>query len=645
VREDARRSEAGFDADLLHTALRAANIPTLLMVLVHLTGDQMWLREPFCPAPIRGLGDDDTGGLPPEIRAVVREAAHHAIMAWTANPADALPALPVDLLVQMLAFAVGEPVPPEYGPMIAAELAAAGEPSASDRPGREQGTGRERSAVIIGAGASGLCAAVFLRRAGISYTIIEANVGVGGTWLENSYPGAGVDTPSHLYAFSFAPHDWPDYFSLRDDLVKYLEKLVDDYGLRPNIRFGTRVERATWDEAAGQWSLALHAADGRVDSLAADLVFSAVGIFRPPVVPQIPGLETFGGPCVHTAQWPPGLDIEGKHVALIGSGASAMQAGPAIVNDVASLTIFQRQPQWVAEFTQFRRAVPVELRRLLETVPAYRLWYRLRLAWIFNDRVYPSLRIDPAWAHPERSANAINERQRINLTSYITSELGDRADLIAAAVPTYPPFTKRMLMDNGWYRMLRRPHVRLITDPVSAVSPDGVIAATGEKTTADVLVLATGFDVTRFLNTLEVIGRSGVRLADEWEGDNARAYLGITVPKFPNFFMLYGPNVQPGHGGSVFFAIERQLNYIMDLLIEMADRDVSVVECRPDVFERYNDQLDKASAALLWTRDGVSTYYRNQRGRVVVNLPYRNVDLWHLTGHADLGDYLCTKVS
>lgn len=621
------------DEGTLADAIEVANIPTLLMVLVQLTGDRRWMQDPYRPTRVGGMGDNDSGGLAEALQAEVRDAALEAITAWRDGAPVAIPGPSPELLVEMLSWAMGESVPVEYGAMTGAQLGLEDDPVGFDVP-----EGFE--VLIIGAGVSGMCAAVTLQRAGVPFRIVEKHDTVGGVWLENRYPGAGVDTPNHLYSYSFAPYDWSQYFALRDELHEYLEHVAEQFGLRSHIQFGTEVRSATYDQDAQQWIVDVQHTDGGTETLRANVLLSSVGIFNPLKMPDIPGLDQFAGPSFHTAQWPADLDLTGMRVAIIGNGASAMQIGPEIQPDVASLTIFQRSPQWAAPFEQFRKAVPEPLRFLLREVPLYRAWYRVRLGWTFNDRVHPSLQKDPAWAHPERSLNAINDAHREYFTRHIKSEIGDRTDLLDRIVPTYPPFGKRMLMDNGWYRMLTNDNVELVTDSVASIGTDRVITEDGREFPADVLVLATGFDVLRFISTYEITGRSGRTLRETWDDDDARAYLGLAVPDFPNFFMLYGPNTQPGHGGSLIFVIEMQLRFIMDLMRQMFAGDIGAVECRQDVHDAYNDMIDRAHDNMVWTHTGMETYYRNARGRVVVNMPNRNVDMFERTRHADLEDFL-----
>jgi 4-hydroxyacetophenone monooxygenase len=317
-----------------------------------------------------------------------------------------------------------------------------------------------------------------------------------------------------------------------------------------------------------------------------------------------------------------------------------MQVAPEIQPLVETLTIFQHSPQWAAPFEQFRKTVPESVRYLMQEVPLYRAWYRARLGWTFSDRVHAALQKDPSWPHPERSLNAANDGHREYFTRYILEQLGTRTDLVDKVLPTYPPFGKRMLMDNGWFRMLTEPNVRLITDRIDHIEPDAVVTVAGTRHEADVLVLATGFDVLRFITAFDVVGRTGRTLREAWDDDDARAFLGLAVPEFPNFFCLYGPNTQPGHGGSLIFVVEQQVHYLMDLLRQMLEKGLAVVEVRRDVHDAYNAAVDAAHEQMVWTHPGMETYYRNSRGRVVVNIPYRNVDLFHMTRHADLADYV-----
>jgi 4-hydroxyacetophenone monooxygenase len=619
---------------LFADAVAVANVPSLLPMLVQLTGDRRWLEEPYRVTRARGLGDNDTGGLPESVQQEIRDAALDAILAWRAGRPAALEDVSPELGVEMLAWVVAEKVPDEYAPIIQVEL-----PAAQSRVPDPVEVPEGFQVLVIGAGVSGMGAAIRLKQLGIPFTIVEKGTQVGGTWRDNRYPGAGVDTPNHLYSYSFVPYDWSMYYCLRDELEEYLEHVAEKFALRPSIEFETTVESCEYDTQNREWIVKVQRADGTHAVKRANAVISAVGIFNPLVKPDIPGLESFEGPCFHTAEWPDDVEVEGKRVAIIGNGASAMQTGPAIQHDVEALTIFQRSPHWVAPNEHFGKKIPEPIRFLLREVPYYRAWYRMRVGWTVGDRMHKTLQKDDSWPHPERSLNRINDAHRAYFTEYLDSELGDRSDLRDKVLPTFPPLGKRLLMDNGWFRMLRNPKVTLVDEAVTEVRSDRVVTADGTEYEADVLVLATGFDVLRFINAYEVHGRSGRSLREVWDDIDARAYLGTVIPDFPNFFVIYGPNLQPGHGGSYMFTAELQTRYIMSVLTQMFEENLAAVECRQDVHDEYNERVDALHERMVWTHPGMSTYYRNERGRVVVNSPFRNAQFFAMTHKANLSDF------
>ncbi|GHE93828.1 putative monooxygenase y4iD [Amycolatopsis deserti] len=624
-------------ADLVRRAVRDANVPTLLMVLVQLTGDTRWLADPYRPTRGRGLSENDSGGLPGDVQEEIRHAAADAIIAWHDGRPMAIPEPDESLLTRMLSVAMGEEIPAEYGPMIADDLRTAlnAAPALPDVPRPPDGF----SAIVIGAGISGMLAAHHLRQAGIACTIIESGERVGGTWWHNRYPGCGVDVPSHLYSFSGVVADWPYYYATRDEIHAYLESVAAEWDIPGCTRFSTRATAARWDEAGRQWSVEITGPDGTREVLRADILISGVGAFGKPKLPDVPGLDRFAGTWCHTATWPEGLDLAGKRVGVIGNGASAMQVVPAIAGTAEFLTVFQRSAHWVAPFEKFRVPVPDPVRFLLREVPLYRSWYRQRLAWVLNDTLYQALQKDPDWPHQDRSINAINEGHRRFFTRYISAELAGRPDLVEKVTPSYPPFGKRILLDNGWYRTLKRDEVELVTDSIAEITEHGIRLVSGREVELDVIVFATGFDVVRFLSSVELTGRGGRTLGDVWHGDDARAYLGTTVPGFPNLFCLYGPNTQAGHGGSLIFYLECQMRYVLSLLGQMFDAGATVAEVRAEVSDKYNEDVDAAHERMIWTQPGFTTYYRNSRGRVVVANPWRVIDWWQMTKEAVLSDY------
>ncbi|MEU6700712.1 NAD(P)-binding domain-containing protein [Pseudonocardia sp. NPDC046786] len=612
----------------LARALEHANLPSLLPVLVQLTGDRRWLAEPYRPTRSRGMDDNDSGGFAPEVAAEIRQAVLDAVLAHEQGTPVAIPAPTGELMRELLSLANGEPATPDYAEMLAEDLGFTRPPALPIGP-----TGI--TAVIIGAGVSGMLAAIRLREAGVEHVVLEKNAEVGGGWWENTYPGAGVDTPSHLYSYSFAPRDWSTHFGKRDEVEEYLRGIADAYDLRRVIRFGTEVVAADYDERDATWTV--RTADG--DTVTASVLISATGALNRPRVPEIPGLDTFTGPIFHTARWPSGLDLTGRRVAVVGAGASAMQVVPAIADTAGALTVYQRSPQWIAPSDVYFERIDEAVHLLMNRVPYYRGWYRARLAWNVNDRVHPSLQVDPDWEHPDRSVNAVNDAHRRVFTRYLESELAGRPDLVAKSLPDYPPFGKRMLLDNGWYRTLRRDDVELVAEGVAEITPTGLVGDGGTVTGADVIVLATGFHTHRFLWPIEIRGRAGVRLADVWGPQDAHAHLGITVPGFPNLFLTCGPGTALGHGGSFITVAECQVRYIVDLLRRMVRDDLRAVEVRAEVEREYTRRHDEAHARMLWTHPGMTNWYRNAAGRIVSTMPWQVVDYWRMTHEADLADF------
>lgn len=629
------------DPAALRSAIAAANIPTLLLVLVQLTGDERWIEAPYRVIPARGVDDNDGGGLAPERQAEIRDAATVAILAWCEDQHVAIPHPSADQVLKMLRSATGEDIPDGYGPMIAHELASV----TGHSPGVVKPVAvlpQAPDVLIVGGGISGVCAGIRLQEAGIPFTIIERKKVPGGCWVDNRYPAAAVDTPSHLYSYSFARHDWRRYFATRDQVEEYVDEVVENFGLRRHIQFDTEVVQARYDDVAQGWAVQIRHGGERLETLHPRIVISAVGVFNHPKIPPIRGLDRYDGIYFHTAEWPDDVDITGKRVAVVGNGASAMQVVPAIADKVRSLTIFQRSPHWIAPFDKFEKEIPDTVRLLLDSVPLYYAWYRVRQGWAFNDKLHAMIQRDPDWPHPERAMNAANDRFREGLTRYMVSELGEHQDLLAAVLPTYPPIGKRLLFDNGWYRTLCRDNVTLVNEGVGEVREgDKVVTESGAEYEVDVLVFATGFDIVPFISTFDVVGYGGRSLKEEWGEDDAKAYHGLAVPDFPNFFILYGPNTQTGHGGSLITSLEAQLNEIMSLIGHMIADKIGSIEVRRDAYDAYNARVDEAHANMVWAHPGVVTYYRNSRGRVVAPTPFRVVDFWAMTESANLDDYRC----
>ena len=450
---------------------------------------------------------------------------------------------------EMMSFMVGERVPDEYVPMMLEEMAL-------DGTDRARFTGkrvpRRAAAPPTTAWSSSAPACPG------SWPRSGSRRRASRTWWSrrttpSAAPGSRTATPAAASTSrttstrtrSTCGRDWSEYFSRRDELHDYFESCVDRFGVRPHIRFRTEVTRAAWDEAASSWVLTLRDADGAISTMRADAVISAVGQLNRPRHPDIPGLERFKGTVAHTGAWPQDLAWDGKRIAVIGTGASAFQLVPAIAPTASHVTVFQRSPVWMFPNAHYHERVSAEHKWVLRHVPYYARWLRFLLFYPGSDAMLPVWTADPTWPHPERAVNARNDLQREQLTAWIATQVGDDAELLAKVVPDYPVVGKRMLQDNGsWLGALKRPDVELVTEKIASIDETSVIDASGRRHEVDVIALATGFYADRFLSPMQIIGRGGADLRAQW-GDEPRAYLGITVPGFPNLFCLYGPGHEP----------------------------------------------------------------------------------------------------
>ncbi|MCW5893689.1 MAG: NAD(P)/FAD-dependent oxidoreductase [bacterium] len=627
------------DDAFLAEALSHASVPTLMMSLVHLTGDAALLDGPIRPGTAT-MGAVD-GGLSRADKAVVRATALDALRAYRDRGCTLPPPPSADTIRRMMSFMVGEEVPAEYVPMMREEMALDGR-DARDVAWDAVPAARRQAlrVVVVGAGMSGLLAAIKLEEAGLPYVVIEKNAGVGGTWLENAYPGCRVDVANHFYSYSFAPnHDWSEFFSRRDELRDYFERVATDFRVRAHIRFGTEVISATFDDATSRWRVVLRTPDGRTEALAADAVVSAVGQLNRPKLPDLPGRDGFLGPAFHSARWPRDFDPTAKRIAVVGTGASAFQLVPELAPVASRVVVFQRSAPWMVPNPRYHARVGPAKKWLLRHVPYYARWYRFLLFWPGSDGLMPSLVVDPTWEHPARAVNATNDAMRAMFTQYLAAQVGDDPALLAKVTPTYPPFVKRMLQDDGsWLGALTQPHVDLVTDAIAEIAPAGVRTGDGTLHEVDAIVFATGFHATRFLWPMAVTGRDGASLHARW-GDEPRAYLGITVPDFPNLFCLYGPGTNLAHAGSIIFHSECQVRYVMGCLAALLRSGHATMEPRRAVHEAYAARFDARHAELVWSHPGAGSWYKNAAGKIVTTSPWRLVDYWRWTQAPDLADY------
>jgi cation diffusion facilitator CzcD-associated flavoprotein CzcO len=477
--------------------------------------------------------------------------------------------------------------------------------------------------IIVGAGFSGLGVAARLERAGIrSYRILEAADDLGGAWRDNTYPGCACDIPSPLYSYSFDQKpDWSSLFAPQPEILGYLHDVARKRGLYEHIRLGTRVQSATWDARWSRWTV-------RVTSGAryrARFLVLAVGPLHHPVIPELRGIETFRGPTFHSAAWRHDVDLAGRKVAVIGTGASAIQFVPAIADRVAELNVFQRTPPWI--LPKADRPFDARHRRLARSFPPYRWKVRQQLFWIHEKRATGFVADPAAMAGTAELAR-----------SYLERQVAD-PQLRARLTPDYAIGCKRLLISSDWYRTLVRPHVQVYDGGVREVLPDAVVTDDGTVVPADVLVYGTGFDAQDSVR-LEVVGRGGRTLAEAWSAGK-EAYLGTTVAGFPNMFLMVGPNSGLGHNSQVFM-IEAQARYVLDL-VRRVRRHGAAVEVRDEVQHAFNDWLNDKLTQTVWETGGCRSWYRDPRsGRNTVLWPDTTIAFWRRTRRARREDYTFT---
>jgi cation diffusion facilitator CzcD-associated flavoprotein CzcO len=474
---------------------------------------------------------------------------------------------------------------------------------------------------ILGAGFSGLCMAMSLVRAGIrTFTIYEKGDGVGGTWRDNTYPGAGCDVPSHLYSYSFAPKaDWTRKFSEQPEILAYLEECARAYDLHRHIRFGTALAAARFDEAEGAWRLRTDAGE----ELSAEVLVCGAGQLSRPRYPSISGLDQFAGAAFHSARWDHACDLRGKRVAVIGNGASAIQIIPRVAPEAGRLHAFQRSAAWV--IPRKDRAYSRFTKWAFAHVPLARRLYRAWLYWALEKNFFAF-----------RRGSWLGKLSTFFARRHLKAQIADPA-LREALLPDFPIGCKRVLISDDYYPALARENVEVVTAPIERVTADAIVTGDGQVRPVDAIVLATGFETTSLLAPLRVEGLGGVALEDAWAG-GAEAHLGVTVAGFPNLLLLYGPNTNLGHN-SIIFMIECQVRYAMRWLRALVERDLRYLDVEPARMARFNADLQRDLERSVWAAD-CGSWYKNEAGKIVNNWSTFTAAYWWRTRRFRLDDYV-----
>jgi cation diffusion facilitator CzcD-associated flavoprotein CzcO len=484
--------------------------------------------------------------------------------------------------------------------------------------------GRHVPIAILGAGFGGLGIAIRLKQEGVDdFIVFERDTEVGGTWWANSYPGCQCDVPSHLYSYSFAPNpNWTRTYPLQEELGRYARDCATRFGVLDHIRLGCEMSDAQWDEAANRWRI--ETSDGQ---FTADVLIAAPGFLSEPSIPALPGLETFAGTTFHTARWNHDHDLGGRRVAVLGTGASAIQAVPRLQPAVEYLGVFQRTPPWVMPHRD-RPITPFE-RRMYRRFPALQRLVRAGVYWS-RELIVPGLTFEP------RMMKAL---QKIALR-HMQKQVAD-PELRSKLTPTYVMGCKRILPSNEWYPALQQPNVELVTDGIREIRPEGIVTADGRVHEVDTIVLATGFKVTDISLAHRIRDANGMSMADSWNG-SPQAYLGTSVAGFPNLFFVTGPNTGLGHN-SLLFMIEAQLSYVLDALRQMRRRGASRIEVRRDAVEAYNEYIQRRLVRSVWNTGGCSSWYLDATGRNTTIWPYFTWRYWQKTRRFDPAPYMLTN--
>ena len=476
---------------------------------------------------------------------------------------------------------------------------------------------------VVGSGFGGLCMGIQLKRAGHDrFTIFEKEDRVGGTWRANTYPGCECDIPSALYSYSFAPYaEWPSKWSDQPVILKYLEKCVDDFGIRPHLQLSTQVSEIEWIESEAAWRV--RSDDG--SELLFDVVVSSTGQLSRPRYPSLPGVDSFSGTSFHSAAWDHGHDLHGCKVGVVGSAASAIQFVPEIAPVADRVYVFQRSANWILRKND-RDYSELEKKMLRAFPPLSKI--RRFLIWFGGEAL-----IYPAMKRHSRMRDYLERRTIAYLQETISAP-----ELRAALIPDYPMGAKRILFSDNYYAALARENVQLVSDPIAHIEAGAVVSASGERYGLDTLIFATGFDTKEFLAPMRVIGLQGELLNEKW-AEAPQAFLGLVTTGFPNLFFLYGPNTNLGHS-SIVIMLEAQVRYIMSCLRQMGERAISSVDVRAEVLEEYDREIQQRLADSSWA--AVSDSWYVHAGRVTNNWPGRTTEYRRRLRHCHLDHYELT---
>ena len=544
---------------------------------------------------------------------------------------------------ELVRLFAGRELDPDELSMSLEELAFEGFSRAVDWSSERPAEADSFHVLIVGAGISGLTVGIQLARLGIPFTIVERQAGIGGTWHRNRYPDIRVDTPCTGYQFKFVKDfRWSEYFPGRCEVAEYLSKIARDHGVAQRIRFGRELVSAEWGAAEGMWTALVRDTNEVPEQVTANVIITACGLFNAARFPDVPGLSDFAGQIIHPTLWEDGTDVGGKRVAVIGNGSTGVQIMPRLAEIALNVTVYQRTPSWIRPRPLYGKKIPKAANWLLDNMPYYWNW-EVCGTFLGGDSKLNSeaLKYDPEWQAKGGIISKQNDALRDWLTSYINRKLAARPELIPAVLPTYAPLGRRMVVDNGWYDALLSDNVELVPYGIDRFTERGIISQDGVEREFDVVVSATGYSVKQYLWPASFTGRDGVRLTESWAEQGPRAYLGITVPGFPNLFIMYGPNGQPRAGNFHSWA-EIISRYISQGIVSLIETRMKSLEVRPEVFRSYNKQLDEAFKDIIWRTESANGYFAVEEGKGAVSMPWEHYEYYSMVRELDFDDFAVT---
>lgn len=626
----------------LRAAVYALDPVVALLALVHLTGDRTLLcryEAAFDGVPRKGgssfSGKADTGSKQPD-PAAVEEIRGRLIAEMESDPSPVITHLDPPLFTQMAEFCIG------------AKVSADGLAMGREQCGFSQDEGGlaatrvppdDFEVLVVGAGMMGIIAAIKLKAAGFRYRVIERNSGVGGTWFVNTYPNVAVDTPSVEYSLSFAQNaSWSKYYPRGGEYREYLDRVAHHYRIFDHIDFNTTFEGCTWDEGARQWTIAC-SRDGEPVEYKAKAVIMALGFLTRPSFPKVEGLDRFKGPVMHGGYWDDSVDLSGKRIVVVGTGASSAQISTGLADRASHLTVLQRQPNYMMPDPRVLQNVDADELWALENIPFVTQWQRLQWFSGMMTRTMSPCQIDADYRARTGGVSAINEAARQTSLNYLNTKLAHRPDLIAKLTPDFPFFSKRPILDCGYYDTLLRDDVDLVEGELKSCEENAIVLSDGRRIECDALVLATGYSLEYF-SDFSIKGRDGLDLQDAWN-PMPYAYKGLEVPGFPNYFITAGPNSALASSHTVM--AEQQVHYIVEMLKTMVEDDIATVEVTEQACREYNDRLHKDLEQTIWQQSGTAHgYYRHHTGKIVLGLPYANVYYWAMLRQPNMEHYRVT---